>query len=264
MDMTAGHASSRERLRQGSPDDDQDRLALEPDVSGETVPAVDVNPRARPPTTLNDQIHRKLRWNLASGIYKPGQRLSTRAFAKEFGTSVMPVREALKRLVAERILIVERNSAYRVPTIDRERGTQLFEIRRILEELATRYAAPRLSSNQLDLLRKVDNDMIAAMERRDIQGYLTGNYSFHFIIYSAAGNPDLVALIEGLWMQIGPFYASIIDPDSYDDSWKVFHQHIIEAVRAGDADEAAAAIGRDVDSAKDYFISNGAEGRQKQ
>lgn len=213
--------------------------------------------RARSQMPLNDQIHQKLRWNLASGIYKPGQRLSTRTLAKEFGTSSMPVREALKRLVAERILIVEPNSAYRVPFIDRNRGIQLFEIRKMLEALATRYAVPRLSPVQVDLLRKVDNDMIAAMERRDPQGYFAANYSFHFLIYSAADSPDLVALIEGLWMQIGPFFASILDIKTYNEGWKVYHQDVIDAIRAGDAEAAAAAIERDVDSAKSYFLSSG-------
>lgn len=213
-------------------------------------------------TPLNDQIHQKLRWNLASGIYMPGQRLSTRTLAGEFGTSAMPVREALKRLAAERVLVVEPNSAFRVPFINLQRGIQLFEIRKTLEILATRYAVPRLTRVQIDLLRKVDNDMIAAMERKDAQGYFAANYSFHFLIYSAADSTDLVALIEGLWMQIGPFFASILDVDSYNHGWRVYHTDIIEAIRAGDEDAAVAAIGRDIDSAKAYFVSNDLAERQ--
>lgn len=233
---------------------------MELDLNLQRAAAADISSRPRPMMPLNDQIHQKLRWNLASGNYQPGQRLSTRMLAKEFGTSVMPVREALKRLVAERVLIVEPNSAFRVPFIDRNRGIQLFEIRKMLEALATRYAVPRIAPGQLDLLRKVDNDMISAMERADAQGYFTANYSFHFIIYSAADSPDLVALIEGLWMQIGPLFASILDVKSYYAGWKVYHQDLIEAVRTGNVDAAATAIEQDVESAKNYFIASGSNG----
>jgi DNA-binding GntR family transcriptional regulator len=215
--------------------------------------AMDGGGRARSQTPLNDQIHQKLRWNLVSGIYTPGQRLSTRTLARDFGTSAMPVREALKRLVAERILVVEPNSAFRVPFIDRKRGLRLFEIRKTLEILATRYAVPHLTREQVDLLRKVDIDMAAALEREDAQGYFAANYTFHFLIYSAADSPDLVAMIEGLWMQIGPFYASILDIKTYNQDWR--HQHVIEAIRAGDTESAVIAIARDIDSAKDYFVS---------
>ncbi len=208
---------------------------------------------ARQPISLTETIRQKLRWNLVSGIYLPGTRLSTRSLAKDFGTSAMPVRDALKQLVAERILDVERQSAFRVPIITRARGIQLFEIRKLLEMLATRQAVPALTQVHCDLLSKFCNDMSAAVARRDVQGYFAANYSFHFLIYSAASAPDLVAMIEGLWMQIGPFYAAIIDDSRADADWQVHHEQVIAAIRAQDLEGAALAISRDIESAKDYF-----------
>lgn len=214
--------------------------------------------RCRPQGSLNETIHQELRWNLVSGIYLPGKRLSTRMLAKEFGTSAMPVREALRQLVAERILVVEQKSAFRVPFISRDRGLKLFEIRKTLEMLATRHAVPHLSRVHVDLLKKFNNDLMSALERGDRQGYFSANYSFHFLIYSAADSPDLVALIERSWMQIGPFYASILDINTYNQIWQAYHVAIIDAIRVGDAEAAAAAVAQDIDSAKDYFISSDA------
>lgn len=205
--------------------------------------------------SLNQQIHQTLRWNLASGVYLPGQRLSTRTLAKEFGTSAMPVRDALKQLVAQRVLAVEPNSAFRVPVVDRTRGVQLFEIRNALESLAIRHAVPHLTSVHVDLLRKVNNDAIAAMERRDPQGYFAANYSFHFIIYSASGSQDLVAMIEELWMQIGPFFASILDVNKYNHAWQSHHHDAVAAIQARDVEAAVNAIANDINSAKDYFVA---------
>ncbi len=167
----------------------------------------------------------------------------------------MPVREALKRLVAERVLVVEPNSAFRVPNVGLTRGVQLFEIRKNLEMLATRHAVPNLTKTHIDLLQKVDNDMIAAIRRGDAHGYFAANYSFHFLIYSAANNIDLVAIIEGLWMQIGPFFASMLNIQSYSDSWQTYHRDVVEAILSGDAEAAANAIVRDIDSAKAYFTA---------
>lgn len=84
-------------------------------------------------------------------------------------------------------------------------------------------------------------------------GYVAANYSFHFLIYSAANNVDLFATIEGLWMQIGPFFSSILDLKSYTDGWQIYHGDIIDAVRAGDSEGAALAVARDIESAKAYF-----------
>lgn len=208
---------------------------------------------ARQPISLTETIRQKLRWNLVSGIYLPGTRLSTRNLARDFGTSAMPVRDALKQLVAERILDVERQSAFRVPIITRARGIQLFEIRKLLEMLATRQAVPALTQVHCDLLSKFCNDMSAAVERHDVQGYFAANYSFHFLIYSAASAPDLVAMIEGLWMQIGPFYAAIIDDSRAGADWQIHHERAIAAIRAQDVEGAALAISRDIESAQDYF-----------
>lgn len=208
---------------------------------------------ARQPISLTETIRQKLRWNLVSGVYLPGTRLSTRNLAKEFGTSAMPVRDALKQLVAERILVVERQSAFRVPVITRERGIQLFEIRKSLEMLATRQAVTALTQVHCDLLSKFCNDMAAAVDRRDVQGYFAANYSFHFLIYSAAGAPDLVAMIEGVWMQIGPFYAAILDNSRADANWQLHHERAIAAIRSQDVDGAATAIARDIESAQNYF-----------
>lgn len=208
---------------------------------------------ARQPVSLTEIIRQKLRWNLVSGVYLPGTRLSTRNLAREFGTSAMPVRDALKQLVAERILDVERQSAFCVPVITRARGIQLFEIRKLLEMLATRQAVPALTQVHCDLLSKFCNDMSAAVARRDVQGYFAANYSFHFLIYSAASAPDLVAMIEGLWMQIGPFYAAILDDSQADANWQVHHEQAISAIRVQDVEGAALAIARDVESAKDFF-----------
>lgn len=211
---------------------------------------------ARQPISLTETIRQKLRWNLVSGIYLPGTRLSTRNLAREFGTSAMPVRDALKQLVAERILVVERQSAFRVPVITRERGIQLFEIRKSLEMLATRQAVTALTPMHCDLLNKFCNDMAAAVDRRDVQGYFAANYSFHFLIYSAAGAPDLVAMIEGVWMQIGPFYAAILDNSRADANWQLHHEQAITAIRSQDVDGAATAIARDIESAQNYFSAS--------
>ena len=87
----------------------------------------------------------------------------------------------------------------------------------------------------------------------DTTGYLTRNYNFHFTIYTAAGNADLVSIIEGLWAQTGPFLAAVVREVEMADDWRRLHGRIVEAIRARDGAEARALIEKDISWGIEYF-----------
>lgn len=204
---------------------------------------------------LNDQVHQQLRWRLTCGHYRPGQALSIRSLTEEFSTSMMPVREALKRLAAERALEVTPNRAFRVPRLDTDRIVGLFAIRKTLESMATRLAATRLRKRQLAALAQAEWAMRDAINRNDATAYFIANYNFHFTIYSACGNPDLVALIEGIWVLTGPGLSCTVEAQGFTDEWKLFHIDAVNALRAGDVETACTAIETDIEWAMRHFLS---------
>jgi DNA-binding GntR family transcriptional regulator len=196
---------------------------------------------------LSDQIYQHLKWSLIVGDYAPGDAISIRRAAAEVGTSMMPVREALKRLVSERALVSSANRSFRVRTLEPKRISDLFFVRSCLEGIATELATPRLTNAQIDRLDELIILMEDGVSRGDIHAYLSHNYSFHFTVYAAAGNAELVSVIEGLWAQTGPFLADGVRRIGMKGEWSQSHRKIAGAIRARDVAGARQLIERDID-----------------
>ena len=152
---------------------------------------------------LQQQLYQNLRQALLSGRFQPGERLKIRDLADEWGTSPMPVRAALQRLVAEGALEGEPQRSLRVPLMTRERFLQILQIRQSLEGLAVEDGVPRLQGADIEVLQACTEAMEEAVRRRDVQAYLEHNSRFHLTLYRACGNPTLLRMIEALWLQLG-------------------------------------------------------------
>ena len=154
-------------------------------------------------STLNDEVYDTLKDALIQGKIAPGAVMTIRSLADSFGTSMMPVREALRRLVAEHILVLLPNRSVTLPVLTKEKFQEITRIRFSLEGLASEEGARRITSDGIAYMDK----MTALMERKENWGTpasLAYNREFHFTLYKASNMPLLVAMIEGLWLQVGP------------------------------------------------------------
>jgi DNA-binding GntR family transcriptional regulator len=195
---------------------------------------------------MQEQLYQRLREGLLAGRFQPGERLKIRDLAAEWGTSPMPVRGALQRLVAEGALEGEPQRSVRVPEMTRERFQHLFQVRLGLEGLAVELAAPRLSAAELELLGGCISRMEAALERREVQAYLDDNSLFHLTLYRACANPILLRMIESLWLQVGPFFNRLFTEADLSLRLNDFHEQAFHALQAGDGKAARAAMEQDL------------------
>lgn len=195
---------------------------------------------------LQEQLYLRLREGLLAGQFKPGERMKIRDLAVAWGTSSMPVRAALQRLVAEGALEGEPQRSVRVPVMTRERFAQVFQVRLALEGLAVETAVPHLSADDLQVLAGCVERMEQALERRDVQGYLDDNSLFHLTLYRACANPTLLRMIESLWLQVGPFFNQLFTEADLSLRLNDFHEDAYQAARVGDARGARAAIEQDM------------------
>ena len=202
---------------------------------------------------LNERIYQTVKWGLIVGDYAPNDAISIRRIAAELGTSTMPVREALKRLVSERALTSSANRSFRVADHERKKISELFFLRSSLEGIATELAATRLTAPQIDRLDELAAQMDADVVQRDAKNYLSRNYTFHFTIYTAAGNGELVSIIESLWAQTGPFLAMGVRNVGMTPDWRRKHGEIADAIRARDAASARAHIEEDISWGTEVF-----------
>lgn len=135
---------------------------------------------------LQERLYQRLREDLLAGRFQPGERLKIRDLANQWGTSPMPVRAVLQRLVAEGALEGEAQRSLRVPLMTRERFLQILQVRLSLEGLAAESASGRLDEQALEGLEGCLRRMEDALRRREVQAYLEANSEFHLTLYAPA------------------------------------------------------------------------------
>lgn len=203
-------------------------------------------PDGSPPrVTLQETVYRDLRERIMLGRIRPGETLTIRGLSESLGTSMMPVREALRRLVAERALDLLPNRRVAVPNMTPEAFADLIEARVSLEVLATRRAFPRTDEGLADILEAIDLEQDAAITAGDWSAYQERNGAFHFTLYNRAAGRVFVPLIESLWLQIGPFL--YLTRESLGKTYLTDrHKEAVAAIRARDEDALATAIEQDI------------------
>jgi DNA-binding GntR family transcriptional regulator len=157
----------------------------------------------------------------------------------------MPVREAIRRLIAENTLELMDNRRVRVPIMSHARFEQLLEARVVLEVLAGDRAMPAVGASLIAELRAIDrlsDDMLAS---GNFLGVVGNNFHFHRTIYNAVANQTLMALIENIWMQLGPFMVTAMQslPTTYTVDR---HLEILDALEQKDAFRLRLAITADI------------------
>lgn len=155
--------------------------------------------------TLQEWVYRALREAIMTGHFVPGRSVTIRGVSEWLSVSLMPVREALRRLVAERALELLSNRRVTVPRMTPGKLEELAAARIALESLAAVRALPHISDTLLAELRQIDADVDLALEQGDVQTYLKKNQLFHLTLYRAGNSEVLIPLIESLWLQFGPF-----------------------------------------------------------
>lgn len=200
--------------------------------------------------TQREWVYHKIRLALMAGRYQPGERVTIARLTQSLGVSMTPVREALRRLAAERALVMNPNRSVSVPALSREEVLAIRAIREQLEGYAARVAAARISRKQLARLARIGRQLVAARARADARQILLLNESFHFTVYQAAGIPVLTEIIATLWLQSAPTLNLLFRPENirrYPLSAQNRHNRaLLNALRHGRAQAAARAIAGEI------------------
>jgi DNA-binding GntR family transcriptional regulator len=202
--------------------------------------------------TLQGQVYQQLRQALMAGRFGPGQALTLRSVAEALGVSHMPVRGALQRLEAEGALNAQfTRRTLNVPELRIVELEELRDIRVELEGLATERAANNVTKPELIEIGRRVQRMQAASEAGDIEGYILENWGFHTAVYKASHMPQLLALVEGLWLRIGPYVRMMLpDREAMMESMPNHHD-IFAALQRGDAKSARMSIAADISDCAD-------------
>ncbi|MDY0873835.1 GntR family transcriptional regulator [Dongia rigui] len=207
-------------------------------------------------STMQERVYQELRNALYQGRFMPGEVLTLRSLAVALGTSPMPVREAIQRLVSEKALVQMPNRTTRVAELTAGNFEQWTRIRVEVEGYAAQRAALRATAGLCAELRTINERFHAAVEAEDATGMLEGNQHFHFAVYRAAEADELLNIIESLWLRFGPILAFVRRlPGSkiMFDRGVLVHERVIAAMERRDAASARFALALDIRAAAAWF-----------
>ncbi|MET4128891.1 GntR family transcriptional regulator [Roseovarius sp. MBR-6] len=193
----------------------------------------------------HETIYRQLRDLVLFGDLAPGQAVTIQGLCDRLGAGMTPVREALRRLIAEGALEFQGNRRVCVPLLDAGHVGELIYARQWLDPHLAERATARANAADLRGLTVIDDDLDRAILRGDMRGYLELNYRFHRRIYEIADAPILADVADGLWLRFGPSLRVVcgrVGTQGLPDK----HKDLLEAMRARNGEAAAEAIRADV------------------
>jgi DNA-binding GntR family transcriptional regulator len=180
-----------------------------------------------------DLVVALIRELIITGELAAGEQLRQRDLAQRFGVSQTPVREAMRRLESEGLLVCDTHRGFTVMAPDDGPVAENFQIRAALESLGASLAASKIDADGLARLASLNERMRSLAD--DDPAYADLNREFHFTVYEYAHSPLLLSLMRLLWAALhgGPRVAR-----SHAESARQ-HDEILAALRAGDAEAAA-------------------------
>ena len=192
-----------------------------------------------------------IRAAIADGEFVPNQRLVEADLSERFGASRANVRIALVQLASEGLVERVQNRGARVRAVSLAEAVEITEVRMALEGLCAAKAAERLTDADRDRLREIGDAMRAAVASGDLLGYSELNRRLHGLVLSLAGQTTAAAILERLRGQsVRHQFRLALHPGRPAISLPQ-HLEIIEALCAGDADGAEAAMRRHIRSVID-------------
>jgi GntR family transcriptional regulator, rspAB operon transcriptional repressor len=194
-------------------------------------------------------IYKELRRSIIMGHRKPGTRLMVKEISKNFRTSITPVRDALQMLSQEGLVTIKARSGYYVAALTLKELRDLLDLRRILELAAIEKAALRITSEQIDALRKVHAGYTGE-DDVSYERYTEENRKFHYLIAVASGN---IALAESLG-HLHDRLARFMVVQQIGERQIRMHNQIIKALEEHDLEGARQAILNEVNPSQEAIL----------
>ena len=186
---------------------------------------------------IHDQVYDALSEALIQGKIPPLKPVSLRTLAHNLGVSPMPVREAVRRLIAEKALELQpSNKRLRVPDLTEKRLMQLMTARQWVEPELARLATPYVTRDVIKRLREDDEAVMTALGKGDVSAYMQANQDFHFSIYRLADADLFYDMARTLWLQVGPFMRVVFGRMGTVHLPKDHHQDMIRCRDGQDLD----------------------------
>jgi len=204
------------------------------------------------PTLLTDQVYDVLHHAIVNGELPAGSRLRIRDLAEQVGTSVMPVREAIRRLEEAGLAEREPHKGAVVKGLTLEELVHVYHVRRLLEGEAARLGSERITADDCERMQDEYDLVVTAISDRSVIDLLDHDEALLTILYTASGNPVLVNLIRTLWQRCRAYKTvgaqGTLDADAADSLWR-YQKDLVAAACKHDGAAALSVSDASLDNA---------------
>lgn len=189
---------------------------------------------------LREVVFVTLRRQILRGELKPGERLMEISLAKRLGVSRTPIREAIRKLEHEGLVVMIPRRGAHVAEITRQELNDVLEVRLSLEILAIEKAVDRMKEPEIRKLKRAEAEFAELVERDDVDLTELGEADEHFhdVIYEGTGNRRLIQILNNLREQMYRFRVEYMKTKNIRQTLVDEHDAIVRAVESHDKEEA--------------------------
>lgn len=204
---------------------------------------------------LRDVVFQTLRQAILKGELQPGERLMEIKLAEMLGVSRTPIREAIRKLELEGLVVMIPRKGAAVANITEKDTKDVLEVRRTLEMFAVEVACDRITPEQLTALKEAAKAFEASKGSLDLIRIAETDMKFHEIIYEATQNERLVQMLNNLRENMYRYRIEYLKDPNYYDSLVGEHREILNAIEAGDKEYARGCMRAHIDNQQLAVIS---------
>ena len=197
---------------------------------------------------LRDVVFNTLRQAILKGELAPGERLMEIQLAERLGVSRTPIREAIRKLELEGLVLMIPRKGAEVAKISEKSLRDVLEVRRSLEELAIELACQRMTPEAVEELEKKQEEFKEAVEQGNPMEIAETDEAYHDVIYKGTGNDRLVQMINNLREQMYRYRLEYIKDEDKRQILLLEHDNILRAVRQRKVQEAKEAMREHIDN----------------
>lgn len=189
--------------------------------------------------SLPEIVYRELRNAILNGVFSPGQVLRQEEVAQRLGVSRSPLREALPRLEAEGMVILQPRRGYAVASLDRDEISEVFDLRRLLESELARHAIARRNEGDIARVYGIISQMAGLTDKssdEDVAHWFELNQKFHTALLAPAARPHTMRAFQNLRGIIEPYIRTEVRLTGDMQQAQQEHSQLAQAFVNGDTD----------------------------
>lgn len=188
--------------------------------------------------SLSEKVYQRIKTKIIKGVLKEGSKITEQEITNYIGVSKTPVREALQRLIVEGFITMNPNQRMTIKEISIKDIKELFQLRRVLDKLATRLVAEKITKKEIEKFNKIILKMNYFSDKDDILKYAKVATKFHSLMMHISGNKQLEQINNNLEEKSYRYrIKSLKVPGRIKSSLKE-HKKIVEALSTGNKEQA--------------------------